>query len=138
MSIPDHAVSVDIDVPFCHCDPLQVVWHGRYFEYLETARTKLMRSIDLDVGQLAALGFRMYLVDARIRYMRPLRYGEVARCTAWFSDVRPHIKIAYTLNKVGEDARIARAYTVIATTTSQGELVPETPGSLIARLPVEG
>ncbi len=137
MSIPPHAVSVDVDVPFSHCDPLHVVWHGRYFEYFEAARTKLLRSIDLDAPQLAELGFRMYMIDARIRYMSPLHYGDVARCTTWFSDVKPHIRMAYLIDNLTRKARSARGYTVIATTNDAGELITETPHQLIERLPRE-
>lgn len=135
MSIPEHAVSVDIDVPFCHCDPLQVVWHGRYFEYFEAARTKLLRSIDLDAAQLEALGFRMYMIDARVRYMAPLRYGDTARCTTWFSELRPHIRMAYVVENLTRGARSARGHTVVATTRADGELISETPPQVIERLP---
>lgn len=137
MSIPEHAVSVDLDVPFSHCDPLQVVWHGRYFEYFEAARTKLLRSIDLDAPQLMALGYRMYMIDARIRYMNPLCYGDVARCTTWFSDVKPHIRMAYLIDNLTRKVRSARGYTVIATTNEAGELITETPHLLMERLPRE-
>ena len=135
MSIPDYAASVDIDVPFSHCDPLQVVWHGRYLEYFEAARMKLLRSIQLDAADLAALGFRTYVVDARIRYLKMLRYGDTARCTAWFSDYKPHIRMAYVLENLTQGVRSARGYTVIATTTASGELIRETPHQLIERLP---
>ena len=138
MSIPKHAVRIDIDVPFNHCDPLQVVWHGRYLEYFEAARTKLLRSIELDAPQLQAMGYRMYMVDARIRYLSPLRYGDMARVTTWFSSVRPHIRMAYLVDNVTQGARSARGYTVIATTTAAGELITETPHQLIERLPADG
>lgn len=129
-------MSVDVDVPFNHCDPLNVVWHGRYFEYLEAARTKLLRSIDLDVAAIRALGFRMYVVDARVRYLAPLSYGDVARCTAWFSSVDPHVRVAYLVENLTQQVRSARAYTVVATTTANGELITQTPRQLIERLPV--
>ena len=137
MSIPKHAVTVELDVPFSHCDPLQVVWHGRYFEYLEAARTKLLRSIDLDAVHCQELGYKLYVVDARIRYMKMLRYGDVIRCTAWFSEVTPHIRIAYLLDNLTSKDRAARAHTVIATTTPDGDLLSPAPDVVLERLPVE-
>ena len=135
MSIPDHAVSVEIDVPFYHCDPLQVVWHGRYLEYFEAARTRLIRSIRLDGDDMVALGYRMYIIDARVRYMHPLRYGEQLRCTCWFSSARPHVRVSYVIDNLTKGVRSARGYTVMATTTAEGELIPETPHLFLERLP---
>lgn len=137
MAIPDHAVSVDIDVPFSHCDPLTVVWHGRYFEYFEAARMKLLRSIGLDAPQMAALGYKIYLIDARIRFMKPLRYGDQLRCTVWFSELRPHIRMAYVVDNLTQKVRSARGYTVVATTNLDNELISETPHQILERLPRE-
>jgi acyl-CoA thioester hydrolase len=133
---PDHAVSVDLGVAFHQCDPLGVVWHGRYFEYFEIARTALLRSVELDVEQVRALGFRMYVTDARCRYMVPLAYGETARVTAWFSAVTPLIRVAYDVYDPAGARWCARATTVLATTDAAGRLLPRTPDAIVDRLPV--
>lgn len=135
MSIPEHAVSIDIVVPFHHCDPLQVVWHGRYFEYFESARTALMRSIDLDVEQIRSLGYKLFVVDARCRWMNPLAYGDTVRCTAWFIRPEPHIRIAFDLRNLTHEGRAARATLVFATTTFDGTLLSTLPPEFLERLP---
>ena len=133
---PAHAVTVEVRVGFHQCDPLGVVWHGRYFEYLEAARQALMASVDLDVPQIRALGFRMYVTEARCRYMAPLAYGDTARVTAWFGSASPLIRIAYDVRHAARDAWCARAATVLATTDADGVLLPRTPEAVLARLPV--
>src|SRR5690606_34986769 len=65
MSRPSHAVGVRLVVPFHDCDPLFVAWHGRYLQYLEIARTALMKSRNLDVPDLIALRCRMFVTEAR-------------------------------------------------------------------------
>src|SRR4030095_13746916 len=95
---PDHAVSVDIAVAFHQCDPLGVVWHGRYFEYFEAARCALLASVGLDVPQIFELGFRMYVTEARCRYMVALAYGDTARVTAWFGPHTPLLRVAYDIH----------------------------------------
>ena len=132
MRIPVDAISVDIDVPFHHCDPLGVVWHGRYFEYFEQARGALMRSINLDVEQVAGFGYRLFVVDCRCRFLRPIAYGDSVRCVAFFLKPSPHLRIAFHLNR-GE-LRMARAIMVFATTTADGQLVPEVPSVFIDRI----
>ena len=133
--IPDHAVSVDLQVSFNHCDPLFVVWHGRYFEYLEVARLELFRSFDLDIPVFRALDLRMYITDLRCRYMAPLTYGDQVRVTAWLKDQGPLLRVVYDVKNLTSGRRAARAYTCLATTDAEGNLLTEVPDAIQQRLP---
>ena len=132
-----HAVSIEATVPFHMCDPLFVVWHGRYFEYLGMARAALMKSRKLDVPEIRDLGYRMYMTDVRCRYMYPLGYGEDLRVTAWFTAATPLIRVAYTITNLTQGRKSARAYTEIATTDARGQLLTSTPSVILERLPPE-
>jgi acyl-CoA thioester hydrolase len=132
---PDHAVTIEVPVAFHQCDPLGVVWHGRYFEYFEMARCALLASVGLDVPQIAGLGFRMYVTEARCRYMVALAYGDTARVTAWFGARMPLLRVAYDIHGTAKDAWCARGATVLATTDADGVLLPRTPDAILARLP---
>jgi acyl-CoA thioester hydrolase len=129
-------VWVDIPVAFHQCDPLGVVWHGRYFEYFEAARMALMTSVGLDVQQIRALGFRMYVTEVRCRYMVPLAYGDVARVTAWFGAPTPLLRVVLDVYDAAGSRWCARAVTVLATTDAAGVLIPRTPDAILERLPV--
>jgi acyl-CoA thioester hydrolase len=133
---PAHAVTTEHPIGLHHCDLLGVAWHGRYFEWLELARSALFASVDLDVPAIRALGHRLYVVDARCRYMAPLGYGDTARITAWFVAVQPLLRVAYDIYNATTDRWSARATTVLATTSADGTLLPTTPDALLARLPV--
>lgn len=135
MGIPSHAVKVESTVPFHHCDLLEVVWHGRYFEYFEAARTELMRSIELDVGAVKALGYKMFVVDAKVRWMQPLTYGDRAECTAWFLAPGPHVRMAFDLRNITQGTRSARATMTFATTSSDGTLLTEVPAVFLEKFP---
>lgn len=132
---PEHAITHDVKVGFHHCDPLGVAWHGRYFEWLEVARAELMASVELDVPQIRELGHRMYITDARCRYMTPLTLGEEARVTAWFGEVSPLIRVSYDIYNLATERWCARATTVLATTDAAGALLPTTPDAILERLP---
>ncbi len=134
MSGAERAARVTLKVPFHDCDPLFVVWHGRYLEYFELARTALLESRTLDVPQIRDLGFRMYVSDARCRYMYPLSYGDQVEVTASFTATRPLIRIAYDVRNLTKNRRSARGYTVLATTDAAGNLLHETPDVLVERL----
>lgn len=140
MKRPDHAVSIERTVAFHECDPLGIVWHGRYYEFFDVARTALFASVDLDVPEIRALGHRMVVTETRCRYMVPLEYGQRFRVTAWFSVATPLIRVAYDVYDLpGDDASgrwRARAATVLATTDELGRLIPRTPDAILRRLPV--
>jgi len=132
---PAHAIEITRKVAFHECDPLGVVWHGRYFEWLDVARTALFASVDLEVDVIRDLGHRLYVVETRCRYMAALRYADTVRVTAWFSAVRPLIRVAFDLYNLESGRWSARGATSLATTDRDGQLLPATPDALLARLP---
>lgn len=128
------AVSVRLKVPFHDCDPLFVVWHGRYLEYLEVARSALFARHRVDVEDVRALNYRMYVTDVHCRYLHPLSYNHELSVTARFTALTPLIRVAYDVRNLSVNRKSARAVTVMATTDAQGKLLPETPHDLIARI----
>ena len=128
------AVSVRLKVPFHDCDPLFVVWHGRYFEYLEIARSALFARHRVDVEHVRELNYRMYVTDAHCRYLHPLSYNDELSVTARFTALTPLIRVAYDVRNLRVNRKSARAVTVLATTDAQGKLLSETPHDLIARI----
>ncbi len=135
MTLPSHAVTVELSVPFHDCDPMAIVWHGRYFEYLEVSRCELFKRCGLDVPDLVQLGLRMMVTEARCRYTSPLRYADRISVTSWFSEYSPLLKVSYAVKNLTSERRSARAYTTLAVTDSSGELLATPPSSFSERLP---
>lgn len=126
-------VSVELKVPFHDCDPLFVVWHGRYFEYLEVARSALLASRELDVEHVRAMGYKMYIAEARCRYLSPLSYNDMAQITARFTASKPLIRVSYEVKNLTRGRKAARAFTTMATTDFADNLL-ETPDDVLARI----
>ncbi len=117
---PADAVSIELEVPFCDVDALQMVWHGHYFRYLDMARTALLRQRQVDAPQLAQLGVRMVVVESYCRHAFPLRYADRFTVTAWVVEVSNRIRLAYLIRNLTQDRRSALAQTVLATTDANG------------------
>ena len=126
--------AVTFKVPFHDCDPLFVVWHGRYFEYLEVARCALFARHGVDVEDVRTMGFRMYVTEVRCRYLRPLSYNDEVRVTARFTQTTPLLRIAYDVTNLTTGLKAARAVTSLATTDARGQLFTETPDAILERL----
>jgi acyl-CoA thioester hydrolase len=127
-------VQVEHEVPFHDVDALRVVWHGHYFKYFELARTRLLRSVGLDGGELTGSRFQFVVIDSRCRHGGPLRYGDRMRVSAWFGDLHRRIHIAYEIWNLTLDRRAARGHTMLATLDREGGLLLETPPEILRRI----
>ena len=132
---PSHSCSVTQRVQFHECDPLAIVWHGRYFEYFEAARCELLRSVKLDVPDMIALNLRMVVTEVRCRYNTPLRYADELRIWAWFSELDPLLKVSYDIENLTTGRKCVRAFTRLALTDAYGVLLPSLPAAVRSRLP---
>lgn len=126
-------VSVTHKIPFHDCDPLFVVWHGRYLQYMEAARSALLASRELDVEHVRDMGFKMFITEARCRYLSPLTYNDEIRVTARFTGATPLIRVSYEIANLTTGRKSARAFTTLATTDFAGNLL-ETPDAILERL----
>ena len=103
--------SATVKVPFNDLDPAGVVWHGRYFKYLESARCALLESLDYSYDGMKDSGFLWPVVDSRIRYLLPFTLGQTITITACLSEWEFRLAVDYRLDD--EQGRVCtRARTV--------------------------
>jgi len=126
--------AVELEVPFRHVDLMGVVWHGHYFEYLEEARTALLRARSLDDGDLIGGRYAFFVIESRCRYTYPLFYRDRMLVTAWIQDVKHRVFIGYEITNLTRKRRSARAHTILATTDLERNLLLETPDAIQRRL----
>ena len=65
-----------------------VVYYASYLRYFERARTELLRSVDIDIGNLAEKGILFIVSRAEIDYLFPARYGEILRIESTVSQIK--------------------------------------------------
>lgn len=122
---------------FHDCDPMQVVWHGNYFKYLELARCALLQRYDYDYPQMQASGYLWPVVDARVKYIRPLLYGQPLKVQAEIVEWENRLKIDYRIRDAGSDQVLTKAHTVqVAVDAASQELQYVCPSILWERLGV--
>ena len=108
---------------FHDCDPMQVVWHGNYFKYFEIARCALLQRYDYDYPQMQESGYLWPVVDARVKYVRPLRFQQQVRVRASIVEWENRLKIAYEIFDADSGERLTRAHTVqVAVDAASGEM----------------
>ncbi len=68
---------VEIRVRYCECDPMGYLHHAKYFEYLELARTELLRQSGICYRELEEKGVFFVVAKFEIRYKGPVRYDDI-------------------------------------------------------------
>lgn len=133
-----HLTEVELSPAFHDCDAMQVVWHGHYFKYLEIARCALLRRIGYDYPQMEDSGYLWPVVDARIKYIRPLRYAQPLRVAVAVAEWENRLKMDYEIHDAAGGDVLTRAHTLqVAVEAATGEMQYVCPPVLWERLGVQ-
>lgn len=84
-------------VQFCDLDPMEVVWHGHYVNYLEIVRSVLLDSIDYNYAQMKASGYLWPVIDLRLRYIASATFGQRLKLRADIVEWENRLKILYLI-----------------------------------------
>jgi acyl-CoA thioester hydrolase len=134
----DLSGEIDWEPAFHDCDPMGVVWHGHYFKYLEHARCALLRRFDYDYPQMQASGWLWPVVDARIKYVRPLRYGQRLKIRAEIVEWEHRLRFNYRIRDAADNTKFTSASTVlVAVDPVSGQMQYVCPSVLWEKLGVQ-
>ncbi len=129
------AVEIDFVVPFNDIDVMEVVWYGNYIRYFEMARCALMQSIEYDWPQMLESGFMWPVVECRLKYVKPLRYGQGIKIRAQVVEFEDRLKISYAVRDLNGDEIITKGHTVqFAISTDTGEAHYTSPQVLLEKV----
>ncbi|MGI9292757.1 MAG: acyl-CoA thioesterase, partial [Pseudomonadales bacterium] len=78
----DLSAETTIEIPFHDVDTAAITWHGHYVKYFEVARCILLESFDYNYPQMGESGYFWPIVDMRIRFVNPSRFGQKIKVRA--------------------------------------------------------
>ncbi|SDP19368.1 acyl-CoA thioester hydrolase [Ralstonia sp. 25mfcol4.1] len=123
---------------FHDLDPMNVVWHGNYIRYFELARCALLREIDYDYPRMRDSGYAWPVVDLRVKYMRPLVYGQAVEVHATIVEWENRLKIEYEVRDAASGQRLTKGYSIqVAVDMQTQEMLYVCPPVLFQKLGVE-
>ena len=96
--------SASMRVPFHDIDPANVVWHGRYFKYFEEVRRTLLEKLDYSYESMMESGYIWPVVDANVRFVRPLELDQRFTVTACIVEWELRLVVEYRIH--GEDGTL--------------------------------
>jgi acyl-CoA thioester hydrolase len=126
---------VEIQIQFYDLDPMEVVWHGRYVHYLESARCALLEQIDYNYPQMKASGYAWPIIDLHLRYAAPAIFMQRIKVRATIVEWQNRLKIDYLVSDAESGRRLTRASSVqVAVDLSNGEMCFASPPVLLQKL----
>ena len=121
--------SVELRVRYAETDQMGVAYHGHYLVWCELARTEHMRRLGVRYRDMEATGVRLAVSEAQLRYLRPARYDDLLRVTAWLAEVGSR--------RVVFRYRVERPEDGVLLCTAETALVSLDGGGRPARLPAD-
>lgn len=126
---------IEVDVPFYDVDAMGVAWHGHYVKYFELARCRLLQTIDYDYPRMQESGFLWPVVELRLKYVRPARYGQKLRVRARLAEYENRLKVEFEISDAQSGERLTEGHTIqVAVEATSGELQYVSPPALLERV----
>jgi len=127
--------SVRITAQFYHLDPMEVVWHGNYIRFFEQARCALLDRIEFNYPQMRDAGYAWPVVDMRLKFIRPVRFGQNIDVEARLTEYENRLKIEYKVSDSASGERLTKGYTIQVTVDIETqEMLFESPPALINKV----
>ncbi len=126
---------VEIKVPFFDVDMMDIVWHGHYVKYFEVARCELLDKINYNYLQMRVSGYAWPVIDMRLRYARPAKFGQIIIVKTNISEWENRLKINYQIVDSQTGTRLTRGHTCqVAVHIATGEMCYESPDIIWEKL----
>jgi acyl-CoA thioester hydrolase len=82
-------IATRLRVRYAETDAAGGVYHGQYLTYFEVARVEALRGLGVPVGEFAARGILMPVVEARVKYLRPAHLDDLLEVSILLDRVGP-------------------------------------------------
>ncbi|MFY2826549.1 acyl-CoA thioesterase [Ruegeria sp. MALMAid1280] len=127
--------SIETRVQFYDLDPMEIMWHGNYVKLFEEARCALLDKLEYNFPQMREDGFGWPVVDLRVKYVAPARFGMRIRVTATLREYLNRMVIDYQVVDIETDARLTKGQTtMVCVAADTGVMQFETPATFRAKV----
>lgn len=122
-------------VQFYDLDPMNVVWHGNYLKYLESARCDLLKKIGYDYDNMRADGVVYPIAKMDLKYIKPCKFNQVLFLETIVEELDPALIIKYNIfdEESGEKVFSAKSMQ-ICVDIKTGESIYSAPEGLKQKL----
>jgi len=111
-----------VRVRYAETDQMGVVYHARYLEWFEAARTEMLRSQGLPYIRLEQSGIRLPVIEVSCVYAKAVTYDERIEIRTWIAEAdRVRIRLNYEVWGENDPVLRARGSTVHCFLNAKGK-----------------
>jgi acyl-CoA thioester hydrolase len=99
-------------VSFYELDPMQIVWHGNYFNYFEDARRALLAQYNIDLQEYFTKTQCLFpIIRTTSKHIYPLKYGDEFICKAVLTEAKNKLVFDFEIRLKGNGKVCAKGRT---------------------------
>ncbi|WP_208590874.1 acyl-CoA thioesterase [Gracilibacillus suaedae] len=99
-------VTTPIKVRYQETDQMGVVYHANYLIWFEIGRTAFIEELGFKYHEMESEGIVSPVIDARIQFKQPIRYGDDAYVETWLVKYNG-IRTTYGYRIIDQDGEVA-------------------------------
>ena len=124
-----------LTVQFYDLDPLNVVWHGNYVKYLETARCDLLDKLGYDYEDMKRDNVAYPVATMDLKFIKPCVFNQKLRVVTSIEEIEPSLLMKYTIydDETGEKLFKAKSMQICINKTTN-ESIYSAPEGLKEKL----
>ncbi len=127
--------TVTVRIPFHDVDMMEVTWHGHYIKYFELARCALLDRIDYNYQAMRASGYAWPVVDLKVKYVRPARFGQTICIMASVKEYENRLVLDYLVCDQDSGEKLTKGRTIqVAVEIETGDLQLVSPVVLLNKI----
>lgn len=119
-----------IKVQFFDLDPMNIVWHGNYVKYMETARCDFFSKLNYTYADMYKDGIMYPIAKMDLKYIKSAKFGEDLIVECILKELEPAIIIKYNIYS-GEEKIFTASTMQMAVSVDSGETVYNAPEKLV-------
>lgn len=98
-------------VRFFETDGMGIVWHGRYIEWFEASRLKMLEDIGLSYKTLIESGYQLPLLEVHLQYIKPAHFNDLITVESRVETL-PKLKMTVEYTVYADDTIVCKGCTV--------------------------
>lgn len=102
----------NITVQFYDLDPMNVVWHGNYIKYMETARCELLAKIGYDYDDMRKDGVAYPVATMDLKFIKPCTFNQKLKVLTSVEEIEPCLIIKYLILDAESGEKLFKAKTM--------------------------
>ncbi len=98
-----------ISVEFFDLDPMNVVWHGNYLKYLETARCDLLEKLGYTYDDMKQDDSAYPIAKMDLKFIKPAKFKQKLNVKCTLESIEPALIIKYLITDSNSNEKIFKA-----------------------------